>query len=106
MSISMRRSAWIPLSVQSAPEVYYLRLQNLRYSLNEQEVDHLHLRPVLVCELDKLIFAPIKQKLHVSPSKQIDHEILADAQESSNPTQYVPLWNIQLENSTSQMLDM
>ena len=50
--------------MQVAPEVCHLRLQKRQYGLDEQEVYHLHLRPVLVCELDMLIFAPMEQKLH------------------------------------------
>ena len=40
------------LLMQVAPEVYHLRLQKRQYGLDEQEVYHLRLRPVLVCELD------------------------------------------------------
>ena len=39
-----------------APEAYHLRLQKRQYDLDEQEAYQLHLRPVLVCELDMLIF--------------------------------------------------
>ena len=70
------------------------------------EVYHLHLHPVLVCELRMLIFAPIGQKLLVSSGEEIAHAILAGTQDSSNPTQYVQLWNIQLAKSTSQKQDM
>ena len=62
-----------------------------------QEVHHLRLRPVLVCELDMLVFAPIERKLHVSSGEQIADAILAGMQDSSSPTQYVPLWSTQLE---------
>ena len=71
-----------------------------------QEVYHLRLRPVLECELDMLIFAPIERKLHVSLGEQIANPILAGTQDSSSPTQYVQLWNSQLKKSTSQKLDM
>ena len=57
--------------MEAAPEVYHLRLQNRHCGLNEEEVDHLHLRPVLVCELDMLLFALTGQKLNVSSSEQI-----------------------------------
>ena len=52
--------------MQVAPEAYHLRLQKRQYGLDEQEVYHLHLRLVLVCELDMPNFVPIGQKLHVS----------------------------------------
>ena len=95
------------LLMQVAPEVYHLRLQKRQYGLDKQEVYyHLHLRPVLVCELDMLILAPMEQKLHVSSGEQIAHEILAGTQDTSNPTQYVELRSTQLEKSTSQKLDM
>ena len=77
------------LLMQVAPEVYHPRL-----------------RPVLVCELDMLVFAPIERKLHVSSGEQIANAILAGMQDSSSPTQYVQLWNSQLKKSTSQKLDM
>ena len=51
---------------------------------DEQEVSHLHLRPVLVCELKMLIFAPIEQKLHVSSGDPTAHGTLAGTQDSSN----------------------
>ena len=53
-----------------------------------------------------LIFATTKQKLHVSLGEQIAHSILAGTQDSSNPTQYVPLWSTKLEKRTSEKLDM
>ena len=52
------------------------------------------------------VFVPIEQKLHVSSGEPIAHVTLADTQDSSNPTQYVPFWNIQFLKSTSQKLDM
>ena len=94
------------LSMQDAPEVYHLRLQKRQQGLDKQEVYHLRLRPVLVCELDMLIFAPIEKKLHVSSGEQIAHATFAGTQDSSSPTQYVTLWSTQLEKSTSQKLDM
>ena len=90
------------LLMRVAPEAYHLRLQTRQYCLDEQEVYHFHLRPVLVCELDMLIFAPMEQKLHVSSGEQIAHAILAGTQDSSNPTQHVPLWSTKLEKSTSE----
>ena len=78
--------------MQVALEADHLRLQNRQCGLDEQEVYHLHLRPVLVCELDVLIFAAIKQKLHVSSG--VRSNIVC------------PLWSIRLEKSTSQKLDM
>ena len=55
-----------------------------------------------------MVFVLTLQKLHVSLGYQIAHATwpLADTQESSNPTQYVPLWSTQLERNTSQKLDM
>ena len=47
-------------------EADHLRLQKRQYGLNEEEVYHIHLRPVLVRELKMLFFAGIKQRLHVS----------------------------------------
>ena len=67
------------------------------------QADHLQIH---VCELDMPIFAPIEQKLHVSSVEQIAHAIWADTQDSLSPTQHVPLWNVRLEKSTSQKLDM
>ena len=49
-----------------------------------------------------LIFAPIEQKLHVSSGEQIAHAMLAGTQDSSNPAQYVPLWNLQLGSSSQK----
>ena len=83
------------------------RLEVLFFFVTVQELCVLRqIRPVLVCELETLIFAPIRQKLHVSSGERIAHAILAGTQDSSNPTQNVPLWSIQLEKSTSQKLDM
>ncbi len=96
---------WIFLVVGCTRGVH-LRLQNLRYRLNEQEDDHLHLRPVLVCDLDMQIFSVREQKLHVSWGEQIAHAVLADMQDSSSPALCVPLWNIQLGKSRRQKLDM
>ena len=45
-------------------------------------------------------------KLQVSSGEPIAHATLAGTQDSSNPTQYVPLWTIRLEKSTSQKLDL
>ena len=67
-------------------EADHLRLEKRQYGLNEQEVHHLHLFPVLVRELDMLIFARIKQKLHVSSGEWIAHAIWDDTQDSSCPT--------------------
>ena len=92
--------------MQVAPEAYHLRLQERQYGLDKQEVHHLHVRPVLVCELDMLIFAPRKNKLNVSMSEQIAHAIWGGTQDSSNPTPCVPLWSVQLEKGTSQKLHM
>ena len=69
---------------------------------------HLHLHPCLVHELDRLVFALTWQRLHVSSGDQIAHATwsLADTQDSSSPTQYVPAWSTQLERNTDQKLDM
>ena len=77
-----------------------------QHGLDKREVYHLRLRPFLVCELDMLIFLPIEKKLHVSSGEQIAHATFAGTQDSSSPTQFVPLWSTQLEKSTSQKLDM
>ena len=74
--------------------------------LNEQEVRHLRLPPDLVRELDMLICALTKQKLHASSGEQIADAILADTQDPSSPTQCVRLWRTQLEKSSSQKMDM
>ena len=42
-------------------------------------------------------FVAREQQLHVSSGEQIAHAILAGTQDSSGPTQYVPLWSTQLE---------
>ena len=95
-----------PSLMKVAPEVYHLHLQKRQCALDKQQVYHLRLRPVLMCEMDLLIFAPIEQKLHVSSGEQIAHVILAGTQDSSSPTQYVPLWRTQLEQSTNRKLDV
>ena len=46
--------------MQVAPEAYHFRLQN---GLDKQKVYHLHLHPVLVCELDMLIFCSDRAKV-------------------------------------------
>ena len=73
---------------------------------------HLHLHPCLVHglvhELDMMVFALTWQRLHVSLGDQVAHATrsLADTQDSSSPTQYVPLWSAQLERNTDQKLNM
>ena len=54
------------------------------------------------------VFALTRQRLHVSLGDQIAHATwsLGDSQDSSSPTQYVPLWSTQLEMSAGQKLDM
>ena len=92
--------------MQVAPRAGNLRLQKRSSWLGEPEAYHLHLRPVLVCELDTLIFVAIGQKVHVSSGESNGHTILAGTQDSLSPTQYIPLWTIRPEKGTSQMLDM
>ena len=49
--------------MQVAPEADHLLLQKRHYGLDTQEVYHVRLRPVLVCELEMLILVPIEQKV-------------------------------------------
>ena len=69
---------------------------------------HLHLDSGLVHELDKLVLAMTWQSLHFSSCYQVAHAtwLLPDTQDSSNPTQFVPLWSAQLERNTDQKLDI
>ena len=55
--------------MQVAPEAHHLRVQNRQCGLDKQEFYRLCPRPVLVCELDMLVFAPIERMLHVSRSE-------------------------------------
>ena len=73
-----------------------------------QGVSHLHLHTCRVHDLDMLFFALTWQRLHVYLSDQVAYATwsLADTQDSSSPTQYVPLWSTQLERNTDQKLDM
>ena len=54
------------------------------------------------------VFALTWQRLHVSLGDQVAPApwSLAGTQDSSSPTQYVPLWSTQLERPTSEKLDM
>ena len=68
-------------------------------------------KEIFVCsmhELDMLVFALTWRRLHVSSGDQVAHATwsLADTQDSSSPTQYVPWWSAQLERNTDQKLDM
>ena len=93
-------SSWITLFFQkfflmlAAPEVGHLHHQKQRYDRAAQGVYHLlllHAR--LVYELDILVFTVTWHKLHVSLGNQIAHATwsLAGTQDSSGPTQYIPL---------------
>ena len=95
--------------MQVAPEANHLRHPKRRRDLDKHEAHHLHLPPVLVCELGMLILALTERKvtcLSLSSGEQSAHATWAGTQDSSGPTQYVPLWCTQLEKSTSHMLDM
>ena len=62
--------------------------------------------PVLGHELDMMVFVAKEQKLHVSSGEPTAHATWAGTQDSSNPTHKFPLWNIELEKSTSRKLDV
>ena len=72
------------------PKVHHLNFQKRQCGLDKQEVYHLRLHPVLLCELGILIFAPIEHKLHVSLGEQAAHAVLAGTQDSSSPKHNVP----------------
>ena len=101
-----RFSFTVLLLMLVAPKAYHLGLQTREYDLDKQQVCHLRRHPTLVNELDMLIFVALEQQLHVSSCEQIAQAILAGTQGRLNPIQCVPLWNIPLEMSTSQKLDM
>ena len=85
------------------------RTKGKRFSVTPaQVVCHPHLQACLVHQLDMLVFPLTKQRLHVSTVDQVAHATwsLADSQDSSCPTQYVPSWSAQLERNTDQKLDM
>ena len=87
--------------MQVAPEAYLLRLQKRQYGLDEQEVYHLHLRPVLVCELDMLIFAPIGQVTCFVVRADRSRDLGCDARLVISNTSCLIV-----EKRTSQKLDM
>ena len=56
--------------MQVAPEADHHRVQNRQCGLDKQEFYRLCPHPVLVRELDTLIFAPIERMLHVSRTEE------------------------------------
>ena len=105
--------------VLEEPRVEDIRLQWLGDAISQQVPSlmltaqvvyhpYLHLPACLVHELDMLVFALTLQRLQVSLGDQVAHATwsFADTQDSSGPTQYVPLWGTQPERNTDQKLDM